>query len=295
MKHAGDDITQCISELDRRELGDNALARELQDSVTAKCTTDYAEMTARKLCENRFDARHAVDTLRVLDHYPLLLPTSQRDYHELFDAGTSIFPRLSTALTDDNVFILTDIISGYVGVIGFGVSQMIVVSNVEAETPAGSDSVRRVTKDVLALINNGGTLSATLQYPIFAGGGANLQHGFSIYAQAGLLGPLAESDSLRFSAALVGEYARMMAIRAPDTTAALLGEVFVGIRLGAGYVPESIWLGVNDDKLVPFLQLGLGLRQKGAFTVSVLWTWVPPGKESRAFVPKLMLGLGLQR
>jgi hypothetical protein len=311
-----DSITQREHGRCRRESSnDPAARRRCEHAVHAKHAA--LELVAARVARERRDACdrsfHAVDSLQACldaidsvqlarrtagfqfwDAY-LLFPRARRQLSGLYGNGLRVFSGFTANVSDKDVLLLTDLVSGAVGLFPFGITHATVVSSADSQPNLSADTVRRATENVLELMNNGGALSLRFQYPIAALGGANVKHSVSAYVQGGLLGPLGTPESVQGSAAGVLEYVAGIAIRRPDETAALLGELVVGVRLGvAGTLAGPVLTGVDPDRSFGFYQVGIGLQQSGALRLSILINHVTR-RASAQFVPDVILNLSALR
>jgi hypothetical protein len=232
----------------------------------------------------------------------------QDDVLPLYDtAGVGDFDllrRVASNISDDELYVTTDVVNGLIGGLIFGVSYAAIVSNKESlatrtdtlSAKAREDAFSNVTR----LINNGGTFSARIQAPLYAGGGTVMQHSGSVYLQLGALGPIGNRDSLHFSGAAVAEWLTGFAIRDHDLVHRdTKAELVVGVRGGFGWSTGEPIVRSNrcDDNgkcfTLPFAQLGLGLRQGGTIGVSFLITVVP--HEFKDFKPEVAVNLSAIR
>jgi hypothetical protein len=112
-----------------------------------------------------------------------------------------------------------------------------------------------------------------------------------VYFNAGVLGPLGESDSLRATVGLVTEGLISFAIR-NVVTSDLDADLFFGVRPGYQYVfgPDGIIPG-NDSRGLLFAQFAGGLRVGGESRFGIFLTLVP--EDYRAFVPDLQFTVQL--
>jgi hypothetical protein len=226
------------------------------------------------------------------------LTKGMRGLHDMYrDVGDLAFlSRFATNLRDDQIFVLTDLISGAIGIIPFAVTSATIVTKddqvVLGEGTAEEDTVTGVTSDLTRVINNGGSLSGRVVAPILILRGPNVSFTSSAYTQIGLLGPLSNPDNLRASAAAVQEGMFRFTIRRPDITAAYLGDVLVGWRFGWAWSERDFAPRVIDRNDFFFLQLAFGLLQSDHLGISVLLT-VPIGVDDtfRQQLPDMVVNL----
>jgi hypothetical protein len=178
-----------------------------------------------------------------------------------------LLSKFAANLRDDQIYVLTDVISGVVGIFPFAISTASIV------TREDSTAVPGLASDLTRLINNGGSIAARLGAPLFASIGTNVRTAITVYTQGGLLGQLAQSDSLSASGAFVLEGIGGFAIRKPDGNAAYLGDVIVGARLARAWKDSPLGPAPLDRKSFGYIQLAIGLTQgEGKLGVSVLLT-----------------------
>jgi len=289
----------CERAIDSRQLALNVWASRLAAAQRDTCTAQFPS-PADSL---RQECIAVIDSFRLARRKSgsrfwdtsLVLPRSRRQLRGLYGDGLRVFSGFTANVSDKEVLLLTEVVSGAVGVFPFGITHALVVSSADSQPSLSADTVRRATENVLELMNNGGALSARFQYPVLAIGGANVKHSLSAYVQAGLLGPLGQPDHAQGSGAGVVEYLTGLAIRKPDSTAVLLGELVVGVRLGvARTFSGPILQGVDQDRSFAFYQLGIGLQQSGSLRLSVLLNHVTSGASAR-FVPDVILNLAALR
>jgi hypothetical protein len=293
---------QCESRIDATQAALHIVAGKLRADRGIQCESTIAATlpdaaALRQECVDAIDFTKAAlreAGIRFLDT-SLLLPLSQRRLGGLYGSGLRVFSAFTANISEKQILILTDVISGAVGVFPFGITHATVVSSADSQGNLSADTVRRATENVLQLMNNGGTLSARFQYPVFAYGGANTKHSASVYVQTGLVGPLGQPKQVQGSGAAVAEYLLGLAVRKPDTSAALVGELVFAGRLGyARTLGGEILPGADSDKGFGFYQLGVGLQQSGALRLSVLLNHVT-SRASNAFVPVVILNLSALR
>jgi hypothetical protein len=231
----------------------------------------------------------------------------QEDVLPLYDtAGVGDFDllrRVASNISEKELYVTTDVVSGLIGGLIFGVSYAAIVSNKESLATRTDTLSANAREDgfanVARLINNGGTFSARIQAPLYAGGGTVMQHSGSIYLQLGALGPMGNRDSLHFSGAAVAEWLTGFAIRDHDLVHRdAKAELVVGVRGGLGWssgspIVRSNRCGEGKCETLPFAQLGIGLRQGGTIGFSFLFTVVP--NEFKDFKPEVAVNLSAIR
>jgi len=287
---------QCERANDPRRMALASLANIIAATHGRSCVSRHLPADSLQSCIGAIDPMQEARSAGIR-HWDtnLLFPHSRRQLAGLYGDGLRVFAGFTANVSDKEVLLLTDIVSGAVGVFPFGIAHAIVVSSADSQPNLSADTVRRATASVLQLLNNGGALSMRFQYPVVALGGANVKHSVSAYLQAGVLGPLGRPEQVQGSGAAVMEYMVGLAIRNPDTTAVLLGELVVGLRLGiATTLVGPIVPGVDEDRSFGFYQVGIGLQQSGALRLSVLINHVA-AKASGRFVPDVILNLSALR
>ncbi|MGH7460075.1 MAG: hypothetical protein ACREMA_03480 [Longimicrobiales bacterium] len=178
-----------------------------------------------------------------------------------------LLSKFAANVREDQIFVLTDVISGVVGIFPFAISSASIV------TKDDSASVPGLTSELTRLMNNGGSIAARLGAPLFASIGTNVRTAFSLYTQGGLLGDLSQTDSLNASGAFVLEGIGGFAIRKPDGHAEYLGDVLIGARLARAWRDAPFGPAPIDMKSFGYMQLVVGLTQgEGRLGVSVLIT-----------------------
>lgn len=123
------------------------------------------------------------------------LVRAYRDYGE-FD----LLRKFSANVREDQIFVLTDVVSGAVGVFPFGVTTATIVTKDDSDTTSNMVVVEGLTSDLTRLVSNGGSISGRLVLPVLTGMGPNARMGASVATQFGLVGDLqrtetAESDA----------------------------------------------------------------------------------------------------
>jgi hypothetical protein len=200
--------------------------------------------------------------------------------------GTALFSRFAANVSDDEAYVTTDIISGLTGRVLFGINYAaVVVKDESGETEAEQRSIESQKANVIRMINNGGTVTARLLFPLLALRGPTGQGAASVYSSLGLIGPLGSTDSLKFSGTIVAEAVTTQSIRDVTQAASILGQVLVGARMGYAFSQDEL-LTATGDKGFPFAQLVFGLLQNDKISLSVLYTY-PFEKRYREFSPKL--------
>ncbi len=211
----------------------------------------------------------------------------------------SLLSKFAANLRDDQAFVQTDVISGAMGVLPFAISTAVVVARGDTAIVSGGgaklDTVQGPRSALTRLINNGGSLTARLVFPIAFDRGATHAFGASLSVEGGLLGPLGKTDSLKGSSTQVLEAVTKWAIRKPDSSAAEVGELFIGWRLGNAWSDGAIAPGISSRRSLRFTQVAIGLQTGGSIGLSVLYSLPIKAAELTRFVPRLVLNLSAVR
>jgi hypothetical protein len=186
-------------------------------------------------------------------------------------AGIAVFGQFTANLSDRTAYVTTDVISGLAGGTILGIQYAAVVVKDTTHAPAARSSIEDNTATALRMVNNGGTVTARIQYPVYPGGGTTFQTASSIYGTVGVIGPIGNADSLRLSLSAVGEVMTGIAIRDAAAKGGVLGEVVIGVRGGTGWSESELVPG-SGHKWLPFTQLAVGVRQNGKLGLSLLYT-----------------------
>lgn len=242
------------------------------------------------------------DSIPSVVAYPGKPVLRRRDLMPLFRStgfeSLSILRQFATNIDDEQIFVISEVLSGSIGFLLFGVTYAAIVLDPDSVGNISADTVRNVTASLSRLINNGGTVTARLQYPIVAGGGTNHQHAASAYTQVGLLGPASEPDSLKASAAFVAEWVHGFTVRRTDVSDQVVAELIVGGRIGWGWSESLIAPGVSGKKSTGFIQLGVGVARIGGEGIGLSVLVTPPWllrDELEEFVPRAVINLSMLR
>ena len=260
---------------------------------------DTSGKGSRPLCESSLNTeRIAADTsLKPQSHTTTLLkfrPPLSHDRWALVDYlqasagpdGTALFSRFAANVSDDEAYVTTDIISGLAGRVMFGITYAaVVVKDETGNTDVEQRAIESQKANIIRMINNGGTVSARLQLPLFAVSGPTGQTASSVYSTMGLVGPTGNTDSLRFATTIVGELVTARSIRDFGLSSAVLGEVILGGRFGYALSEAELIRGTGD-KGFPFAQFVFGLLQNDKISLSLLYTHAFE-ERYRGFAPKL--------
>jgi hypothetical protein len=216
-----------------------------------------------------------------------------RLYESAGDFG--VLTGFAANLRDDQVFVLTDLVSGALGAFPFAATTALVVTKTDtaivASGTATPDTINGVRSRLVRLINNGGSISGRILAPIYVYRGPTISFSQSVYAQVGLLGPLSHTDSLQGSGAMVAEAMFSFAVRKPDTSGTQVADLLVGMRLGEVWSESAIAAPVVNKREFGFFQLGVGLRTGEKLGISILLTEPLGSPSARRYVPRLMVNL----
>lgn len=200
--------------------------------------------------------------------------------------GLALFSRFAANVSDKEAYVTTDIITGLAGRVLFGINYAaVVVKDESGSTEAEQRAIESQEATIIRMINNGGTMTARLQFPMFAVSGPTGQTASSVYSTMGLVGPTGNTDSLRFAGSLVGELVTARSIRAFGEAAEILGQVILGGRIGYAFSEAELLSGTRD-KGFPFAQFVFGLLQNDKISLSLLYTYAFE-QRYRGFAPKL--------
>jgi hypothetical protein len=251
----------------------------------------------RQLCDDALAAIGGDTSLETPSETRVLLPFRLPLGHDrwalekyLKDAtgpdGLALFSRFAANVSDDEAYVTTDIITGLAGRVLFGINYAaVVVKDESGDTEAEQRAIESQKANVIRMINNGGTMTARLQFPMFAVSGPTGQTASSVYATTGLVGPTGNTDSLRFAGSVVGELVTARSIREFGEAAGILGQVILGGRIGYAF-SEAELLSGTGDKGFPFAQFVFGLLQNDKISLSLLYTH-PFEQRYRGLAPKL--------
>ncbi len=214
------------------------------------------------------------------------------------DSGNlSLFSQFSANVSDKTAYVATDVISGMIGRVLVGIQYAAVVAKDSAKSDTARNTIEDGSASLLRIINAGGTVSGRVVLPIWAASGVTAQKTASIAATAGMVGPVSNSDSLRFATTLAGTLMLGLPIRDSDPVRTVLGELVFGFHVGGGW-SESRLLASEPGELVGYYQIAFGLR-KGSDSklgISVLYTGVKGGRGAfRQLVPKLIVNFAAIR
>jgi hypothetical protein len=306
-------------------LSGNALA-QFQIPMPPHATPDQAFHTYSAVCTwIRGDTARAlsllregatIDTLEALPRYTLRLPGvsdtiyvterscstwvprvgpvgSEAAIRQIYgDSGVDILSDVASTFKSDKLFVQSSIVAGAIGPLYFKASYGQFFSSEESEEPGvTSEELRDRSSNLLRLIQNGGSATARAILPLVWGGGAASQQAAGVYFNAGVLGPMGETDSLRATVGLVTEGLISFAVR-NVLSYDLDADLFFGVRPGFQYVfgPDGI-IPENDSRGLLFAQFAGGLRVGGESRFGIFLTLVP--EDYRPYVPDVQFTLEL--
>jgi hypothetical protein len=207
--------------------------------------------------------------------------------------GLRLFSRFVANVSDQEAYVVSDIISGLAGRTLFAVNYAAVVVKDESADSTVRKTLESDKSTVLRMINNGGTIAARFQFPIHAMAGPTGQSASSVYATAGVIGPLGNTDSLQFAGSVNAEFMTSLSIRDITEAASLLGDLIVGGRVGYAFGEEQL-VSTTKSRGIPYAQLAVGLRQNANITLSALITW-SLDDSFRDLTPKLIVNFAAVR
>ena len=207
------------------------------------------------------------------------------------NGSLAVFSQFSANVSDNTAYVATDIVSGMIGRVLFGIQYASVVAKDTGESAGKRDTVEDGSASLLRMINSGGTVSARVVAPLYAASGTTAQSAASITGSAGMLGPVSNSDSLRFSTTLAATYMIAFPIRDSDAARTALGELLLGAHAGWGW-SESRLVASEPGEVLGYWQLAVGFRRgsDNNLGLSVLYTGVSGGRGNfRQLVPRLIV------
>jgi hypothetical protein len=207
-------------------------------------------------------------------------------------SGLTTFGQFAANLSDKEAYVVTDVISGLAARVLFAIQYAAVVTKSDEVDSATRRSIESERANALRLINNGGTITARIQMPLFAAGGSNAQGAVSTYVTAGLLGPMGNPDSLGASGSAVLEAVEVINVRDALQGLDLLGQVLIGARIGVAYAENAY--APSGRKHTAFIQASTGLRQGKKIGLSVLITY-PFDRDTRGLTPRLVVNFSAIR
>jgi len=187
----------------------------------------------------------------------------------------SFFSSFAGLLGEETMYLSSSVLAGIIGRFHFDFSFAQVVSSQDTGTSALTRAeFRDATSRVMRLVNNGGSGTARMLVPLFAGGGTVTQRAAAVYVNAGVLGPLSRSDSLTGTFGVAADLLTTYAIRDPNSYA-LVGDIMLGLRTGYQYVSERWAIAPNQrGQSLAFLQVAAGVRGGGFTRLAVLYTLI---------------------
>jgi hypothetical protein len=280
-----------------------------RDSIKALrdtfCTGTYKDKVVQEKCKSsiQVDSIVARKTAKRKGSKQTLLPFGiLHDRYELEDylkltadsTGASVFSRFAANVSDDEAYVTSDVISGLTGRFLFAINYAAVVVKADsAATPSEQRAIESQKANVMRMINNGGTLTMRGQLPMWAERSSIQASAASVYGSLGLVGPMGNTDSLKFSASAVVEASTSRSIRSLGAAGDLLGELLLAARLGYAWSEDEL-LTASGDQAFGYLQGAIGLLQNNRISLSVLYT-IPFESRYRPFVPKLTVNLAAIR
>ena len=260
-------------------------AEALRSSERGFCATwQWTYQTKQAVCDNAIDAERMIERRVIAPSATEVylkpgLPFSHRRgevtrYLKSTQSGDGIrlFSRFAANVSDKEAYVVSDVISGLTGRMLFAINYAAVVVKDESSDSTTRNLAENDKATMVRMINNGGTIAARMQLPIHAQAGPTGQSASSVYATLGLIGPLGNTDSLRFAGSVNAEYAMALTIRDFSEAAGLLGDLILAGRVGYAFSEDPL-VSTSDKKGVQYAQLAIGLRQNSNITLSALVTW----------------------
>lgn len=207
--------------------------------------------------------------------------------------GTRIFGQFAANVSDNEAFVLTDVISGLAGRALFGITYSAVVVKSDSGSLASRDTIESDKARLVRMVNSGGTITTRFAFPMHAKQGPTFRHASTAVLNVGLVGPLGRSDSLAASGSIALEYVSALSIRDVSERASQLGDLYFAVRAGPAMSERPILLG-SREKTFWFGQIGIGLRQGNSVGLSALLTWLSR-EEMQEITPRLIVNFSAIR
>lgn len=199
--------------------------------------------------------------------------------------GLDLLGDVASTFKSDQLFVQTSIVSGGIGPVYFKASYGQLFSSAESDDPAVTpDELRSRESDVLRLVQNGGSATGRVILPLLWGGGGASQQAIGAYVNAGVVGPLGETDSLRATLGMAAEGLISFAVR-NLISYEIDADLYFGVRPGVQYVIGHDGILPGSSRALPFAQFAGGLRVGGQSRFGIFLTWVP--EDFRSYVPDL--------
>jgi hypothetical protein len=206
--------------------------------------------------------------------------------------GLDVLSRFGANVSEKEVLVMADMLSGVVGVLPFAVSAAsMVIKPPEGSSPDSAEEITSLRADLTKLIHNGGSVSSRIQAPIYFKTGTTWRAGGSAYAQIGYLGSRDDPSAV---GTMVVEMVNAFTIREPRDGAAQIADILLAGRIGHSWKDSSFSPELAKHKLA-FAQLAVGImRDNGEMAAQVLLTY-SPDRVVRNNIPKVLFNLSATR
>jgi hypothetical protein len=220
---------------------------------------------------------------------------SEQAIHRIFGGnGVNLLSDAASTFKSDQIFVQTSIVAGGIGPVYFKASYGQLFSSEDSDDPdVTREELQDRASNVLRLIQNGGSAAARAIMPILWGGGSASQQAVGAYVNAGVVGPMGETDSLRATVGLTAEGQISFAVR-NLASYEVDADLYFGVRPGIQYVigPDGI-IPESGTRALPYAQFAGGLRVGNEPLIGIFLTLVP--KDFRPYVPDLQFTLQLPK
>ena len=188
--------------------------------------------------------------------------------------GLAFIPQFAANLSDNEAYVVTNVIRGMMGATLFSLDQASVVTRSSEADKTKRSAIEGDKANALRAVNNGGTLVARVAVPFWVRSAPTVATAVGISLATGMIGPMAANDTLDTrtgSVSAVLEMVNAFPVRDIVGSNARLADFIVSVRGGVTESGRSLRAaGGRHD--VEFAQLMLGLRQNSALSVSALVT-----------------------
>lgn len=187
--------------------------------------------------------------------------------------GLALLSQFAANVSDKEAYVVTNVVRGLAGRAFFSADYAAVVTKAGEETTdeAKREEIENDKANILRMVNNGGTLVGNVRAPIHAIAGTTVSSTSAISFSSGLIGPLGDTDRLNAAGSIVGEAMSSIAIRDIGGSSEQTAELLLGGRLGYSLSDGPLRAG-GGPRDVSYGQLGIGLRQNGSLSLSILVT-----------------------
>jgi hypothetical protein len=185
--------------------------------------------------------------------------------------GLSVFSQFAANISDNEAFVITNVVRGLAGRAIFSTDYAAVVTKSSEADSAKRNVVESDKSTLIRMVNNGGTLVARLYGPMFAQAGSTMSSTGGISLGGGVIGPIGEADKLHGVGSIIGELAASIAIEDLTGSAQQTAALLFGLRGGFARSDAAL-ISTHNDKGIGFGQLAIGLRKNGEMSLSILLT-----------------------